>query len=362
MIKRNRVLVTCDADSQGLLLEELRRSQLCEMPGSWLDTGDAVQGSILLIETELDFDEFSDELERFGSVFVRHLAPVELEMPLKGSEEDLGALYDLLPGLIDRLDPHGSFSVQSRILGTGKLPYRKVTLNESLSQAIEEATRAVMDCRKPDQVVSLLCSPTTAYLGVSRTQKNRSEWPGGKHRFKKDDDQISRAEFKLLEAFSVFGVDLPSKGRALDIGASPGGWSRILAERGLNVDAVDPGELDPRLANNRRIAHHRRRIQEYSAKVKRFDVIVNDMKMDARDSIEIMLAFAPHLTFEGVAVITLKMPKTGTSPGRELDMIWEDFERLSTCYRIVGARQLYHNRSEITVVLEPQARKFGYPN
>jgi 23S rRNA (cytidine2498-2'-O)-methyltransferase len=211
-----------------------------------------------------------------------------------------------------------------------------------------------MDCRWPQQVVSILCTPTTAYVGVSATEDNRSAWPGGKHRFKRDDDQVSRAEFKLLEAMSVFGFEFPAKGRALDIGASPGGWTRVLAARGLEVDAVDPGDLDPRLRNQRGVRHFRRRIQEYSPKGKEFAAIVNDMKMDARDSVEIMLGFAPYLAAEGTAVMTLKLPKMGgsaTAARKMLDMLREDLERLATGYEVIGARQLYHNRSEVTVAL-----------
>lgn len=330
---------------------------LARLPGQWLDTGDAVQGSILRVEIDVPFAEFSAELERFGSIFVRHLAPIDFELALQGAEADLATIAALVPELAARLDPAESFSVQSRILGEGKLPYRKVTLNETLSTALEEAAGAAMDCRWPRQVVSVLCTPDRAYVGVSPTNQNRSEWPGGKHRFKREDDQVSRAEFKLLEAVSVFGLELPTAGRALDIGASPGGWTRVLAARGLRVDAVDPGELDRRLRSNRLVTHHRKRIQEYLPGPKPFAAIVNDMKMDARDSIEIMLGFASRLAPDGVAVMTLKMPKAGPSASaarRTLDMLRDDLARLATGYRVVGARQLYHNRSEVTVAMRPK--------
>jgi len=324
------------------------------LPGAWLDTGDAVQGSILLVENESDFDHFSERVESFGSVFIRHISPVEYEIPLEGVEADIATICSLVPELAASIDSQRSFSVQSRVLGEGKLPYRKVVLNETLSNALEESTGASMDCRWPQQVVSVLCTPTTAYLGVSLTEKNRSGWPGGKHRFKKHDDQVSRAEFKLLEAISVFGLELPTKGLALDIGASPGGWTRVLAEQGLRVDAVDPGDLDKRLRGNRLITHLRKRIQEYSPGSKEFSVIVNDMKMDARDSIEIMLSFASRLAAGGTAVMTLKMPKMGGSPSesrKTLDMLRLDLDRLATGYEVLGARQLYHNRSEVTVAM-----------
>jgi 23S rRNA (cytidine2498-2'-O)-methyltransferase len=350
----HRAIVSCDADSEGVMVEELRRVGGVQLPGTWLDSGDAVQGAMLLVQTDQEFPEFSDSVESYGSIFARHLAPVQIEIPLEGTGADLDALLASVPDLTTRMDAGKSFSVQSRILGEGKLPYRKVVLNEALSNAIEESLGAPLDCRWPEQVISILCTPDRAYLGISLTEQNRSAWPGGKHRFKKDDDQVSRAEFKLLEAASVFDLEIPSEGLALDIGASPGGWTRLLAAQGLRVDAVDPGELDRRIRGDKRITHHRKRIQEYEPGSRRLDVIVNDMKMDARDSIEIMLGFASYLSSSGVAVMTLKMPKldrTAASARRALEMLDKDLERLRTEYRVVGARQLYHNRSEVTVAM-----------
>ncbi|MDR3690253.1 MAG: SAM-dependent methyltransferase [Fimbriimonas sp.] len=350
----HRVLVTCDAESDGLAFEELRRIGHVEFPGIWLDTGDAVQGSILLVRTELDFVRFSQKVTSFGSVFIRHLCPVDYEVELKGDESDLETILALGHDLAPRLDSERTFSVQSRVLGEGKLPYRKVVLNESMSLQLEGSSGARMDCRHPHHVVSIISTPARAYVGLSLAAENRSDWPGGRHRFKREEDQVSRAEFKLLEAMSVFGFTFPNRGLALDIGASPGGWSRVLAEQGLKVDAVDPGYLDPKLKSNRAINYFRRRIQEYSPGTKRFSAIVNDMKMDARDSIEIMLGFAERLTPDGVAVMTLKMPKAGPTAAdskRVLEMLHENLDRLAEGFSILGARQLYHNRSEVTVVM-----------
>ena len=352
LVDRRAVIVTCDAASEAVTLEELRRFDANGLPGTWLDTGDAVQGSLLLLDLEDTFEVFSSGVS--DSIFVRHLAPVEWQMELQGDESDLAALTGLASILAPRLDPQDPFSVQTRILGTGKLPYRKVVLNETLSQELEKLSGAQMDCRHPEQVVSILCTPQHAYVGVSCAGENRSEWPGGKHRFKKEDDQISRAEFKLLEAMSVFGFEFPTQGLALDIGASPGGWSRVLASRGLKVDAVDPGDLDQRLRAYKGVTHYRRRIQEYRPGSKRFAVIVNDMKMDAQDSIQIMSDYAELLSEDGIGVMTLKMPILENSlqaAKRVLNMLQVDLERLAARYDVVGARQLYHNRSEVTVVL-----------
>jgi 23S rRNA (cytidine2498-2'-O)-methyltransferase len=355
MIDRGRVVLTCDAESDGVAWQELRKIFPSLPLPDWLDTGDAVQGTIFMVESGVTFDEFAEQIEKNAPVFIRHIAPVHVEMALTGGEEDIIAFESALPSILTLFDTSKTFAVQSRILGDGKLPYRKVVLNETLSNAIELHTGAVMDCREPQQVVSVLCTPSTGYMGLSLTEQNRSAWPGGKHRFKRDEGQISRAEFKLLEAVSVFQLTLPAEGRALDIGASPGGWTRLLAENGLQVDAVDPGDLDDRLRGNPRVTHIRKRAQDFLPIAKQYSIIVNDMKMDARASISLMLQAQSHLTPGGIAVMTLKMPRMAQSAKgarTSLAMVHSDLHHLSRNYIIRGARQLYHNRNEVTVALE----------
>jgi 23S rRNA (cytidine2498-2'-O)-methyltransferase len=85
-----------------------------------------------------------------------------------------------------------------------------------------------LDVRNPEQVLSLVCTPTHGYLGFSLAVENLSTWAGGVHRFKREKEQISRAEFKLLEILNLFQLSLSAGDTALDLGAAPGGWTRIL--------------------------------------------------------------------------------------------------------------------------------------
>jgi 23S rRNA (cytidine2498-2'-O)-methyltransferase len=84
------------------------------------------------------------------------------------------------------------------------------------------------------------------------------------------------------------------------------------------------------------------------------------MKMDARASIEIMLQAEGHLTRDGIALMTLKMPRMSQSvksAKSSLALVHMDLRRLTSKYVVTGARQLYHNRSEVTVAL--QSRRAG---
>ena len=184
-------------------------------------------------------------------IFVRHLAPVQAVIHLSNTENDLGELALAIANLptFALLERGHRFAVQTRLLqtdleaaraGSNKHSYSSGHVNQLLAEAIAEETGAVESIKKPQVIVSLLCTMEKAYLGISLATYNLSDWPGGARHFAHLPEQISRAEFKLLEALEVFGVTLPSQGLALDLGAAPGGWTRLLLEAGMNVVAVDP--------------------------------------------------------------------------------------------------------------------------
>ncbi|MBW7881192.1 MAG: 50S rRNA methyltransferase [Caldilineaceae bacterium] len=363
-------VLTCSDDAMELAHEEVRAA-----------AGDARELDILapgvvLWDAGQPFAELAAHWAEQPPIFVRHICPVQLAAPLYGHVGDLGALAEQVraaltasgDGSLARLDPSLPFSVQSRVLA--ELAYKPFDINDRLAAVITEVTGARLDVRAPAQVLSVVCAPLASWrppsagagraqrpdravayalLGVSPVALNLSDWAGGMRRFAREVDQISRAEFKLLEALEIFAIDLPLRGVALDLGASPGGWTRVLRQRGQYVTAVDPGELDPRLANDRAVRHKPMTAEEYlRSDPDRFDLIVNDMRMDGRDSARLMVSYAPYLYRTGCAIMTVKLPEQHRQP-----VLDHTFTILRQAYQIVGARQLFHNRSEITVYLRP---------
>jgi 23S rRNA (cytidine2498-2'-O)-methyltransferase len=59
----------------------------------------------------------------------------------------------------------------------------------------------------------------------------------------------NRAYLKLWEAFTLVGAHPHAGERCLDLGASPGGWTWVLAQLGAHVVSVDKSPLDPRVAS-----------------------------------------------------------------------------------------------------------------
>lgn len=199
-----------------------------------------------------------------------------------------------------------------------------------------------------ETVLSATMTEEGIYLGVSKASENLTPRAGGIFRYAFRDETISRAEFKLTEVFDFLPLDLPEDPRAIDLGAAPGGWTQVLLQRGARVTAVDPAKLDPRITANPRVTHYPGLSQDYlreHADERQFDILVNDMRMDARESVRVTLEALPLLASGAPLVVTLKLPeKKSLKVAREaLDLIKSEVD-------VIFARQLYHNRSEITVV------------
>jgi len=91
---------------------------------------------------------------------------------------------------------------------------------------------------------SLLDQNTLVY-----SAKRFKKWPDGKCLFIEDKtNPPNRAYLKLWEALTLL-EKLPQAGDlALDLGASPGGWTYVMQSLGTNITAVDKALLDPNIA------------------------------------------------------------------------------------------------------------------
>lgn len=347
----NQLVMTCDPNFFLLAQREMDEA-------AHVDEVIQLDGGVYLVSMHDLFSDVADRWRREPPIFVRHICPVQETVSLARESTDLVKLTQiLLEEIAPLVEGDLTFSVQSRTLC--ELPYKRFDINKALSDALQRETRATLDVRNPKQIVSVVCgeieepgdptSQAVAFLGLSLASQNLSNWAGGMRRFAREAEQVSRSEFKLLEALEVFDIELPPRGVALDLGASPGGWTRVLRQRGQYVTAVDPGELDPRVRRDSSVRHKRITAEAYlKDEPDTFDIIVNDMRIDARDSARLMGTYATQLYRHGFAIVTLKLPEQG----RET-VIDHALNILRQAYTIEGVRQLFHNRSEITVYLKP---------
>jgi 23S rRNA (cytidine2498-2'-O)-methyltransferase len=336
---REIIILTAHPISDSVALREIRSADPGSRLHQWLEPG------VGWVELEIGWDSLVARLRERPPVFCRHICPVQVRIPLKQDLADLDRLAEESRRLLPDLDPAQTFSVQTRLISTG-WPYARYDVNERLAKELMVGG-VPLDVRRPAQVVSVVLAPGQGYLGLSHAADNLSNWAGGARRFMQEEGQVSRAEFKLLEAVELFELSFPARGVALDLGASPGGWTRVLRSHEMTVIAVDPGDLDRRIASDPAVRHVRQTAQTYlPATDQQFDVILNDMRMDALVSAKIMVSAARNLKAGGWALLTLKLPKKGIER-----VAASAFDVLRGRYTVIGARQLFHNRNEITVAL-----------
>ena len=284
------------------------------------------------------------------TVFIQHVAPADLVIPIAGSAQDVDRIKDATSPLTTLI--HSPFAVQCRrgahSGGTShaEAPYSTRDVEIAIGTPVERAGGAI-DLEEPTQVLSVYLGRSQAYAGLSGSADNlRVLIP--QHRRHTATPVICRAEHKLEEAIDLWrlGPDLDGT-RALDIGASPGGWSWVLARSGARVTAVDPGELDPRVAGHDLISHMRGRAESLDFEGPQFDWVVNDMNVDPPLAAEVLLRIRPWLTDGARSVCTLKL--AGRS--RPRGVLAEFVRRLQPGYELEAARHLYSNRQEVTLLL-----------
>lgn len=129
---------------------------------------------------------------------------------------------------------------------------------------------------------------------------------------------VSRAALKLKAALDEFGLD-PAGLDCLDIGASTGGFTDILLERGAShVIAVDVGhdQLHPRLRTDERITNYEglnaRVLEEDHLEGRAIGAIVSDVSF-----ISLKLALPPALTMAEPGAFCVLLVKPQFEAGRE---------------------------------------------
>ena len=191
------VILTSDAASDRVALKEVRAVDPGLQFHTWLAPG------VGWVELTSSWDVLAARFREHPPVFCRHICPVQLLAPLQQAVTDLDDLVAVCGRFIPQISVSEPFSVQTRLLGKG-WPYARYDVNVRLSDVFV-GHGMPLDVRQPAQILSVVLTPDQGYLGLSRAEDNVSDWAGGIRRFKREKGQISRAEFKLLEAMESFG-------------------------------------------------------------------------------------------------------------------------------------------------------------
>lgn len=176
--------------------------------------------------------------------------------------------------------------------------------------------------------------------------------------------EVSRAEFKIVEAFDYFRIT-PAE-VAIDIGAAPGGWSLFMAKKGSAVISVDNGNLDSAAIKGsgvaigmkksikgrpapRSIVHLKCGALEALKLIEgvKAGMLVDDINTGGIASAKLVMRYARLLERHAVLLMTVKCVH------RKVSKYMGEVEGiLKPSFRIRGWKVLPHNRQEITLFAE----------
>jgi len=176
-------------------------------------------------------------------------------------------------------------------------------------------------------------------------------WPLGVPRLKLHADAPSRSALKLEEALLSLLDDrqrdtlLRPGMTAADLGAAPGGWTWVLARHGLRVTAIDNGPLRQHVLDTGLVDHLRADGFHWHPK-QPLDWMVCDMvEQPARVARRMGDWFREGWCRQSIFNLKLPMKKRWLETRRSLDA----FAASAGVPLALRARQLYHDREEITV-------------
>lgn len=329
---------TANRNYASYAMEELRR-RFQGMKLAQLSPGETFK-----MEIPLGREEVLSEIHRSEPVFLRYLQPVDGARTISGDADDLDWLSDAVRLARAKLEGQCA-GIHVRRSEGSPFAYSAADTKAVLDAVLTEIG-AEPEVKSPAMLIAVYAGREQLYIGIGTAVDMLSDWPGGAVRFQREEGQISRAKFKLLEAEREFGLNYADFSEALDIGAAPGGWTSLLLERGLRVTAVDPADLHPSLLQYRTLTVLKKNASEVKFSPETFDLLVCDMSWSPMQMSKLVLGLAPALAGGGAAIVTVKLMHR-----KPLQTIRDVTGKLEESFRVNKAKQLFHNREEITLYL-----------
>lgn len=293
----------------------------------------------------------------------RHLAFARQLLTLHGEVNDLperDRLTPLLAALPATPEKFGALYLEVPDTNGGKtLSGFTRRFQPLLEQALHDHGRLLNDPDLPR--LHLLFPSESRALIASSDPRNSNDALNGIHRVSMASDAPSRSYLKLAEAFEVF-LDKKAQAQwlkpgmtAVDLGAAPGGWTWQLVQRGLHVTAVDNGPLKGAAASHPAVRHLRQDGFKFRPQ-RAVDWLVCDMVEQPQRVAALMTEwFVNGLTTHAIFNLKLPMKKRVAALQAALMAIQSALNKKCLRHRL-EAKQLYHDREEVTVFLSRAKR------
>ena len=312
-------------------------------------------GDVYRFEVDAGREQAIERIRATPPIFLRHMQPADRALPIGDAQATLAAIRAAVAeaGLLFR---GKKVAVQARKAEPPQTPIADlppIEVKRVVDDALTNVYGAIPVVRDMEYIVSVYAARDTVYIGWSTPAENLSSWSGGAVHFRKEDGDISRAKYKLMEAEEVFGLRFDAFHSALDLGAAPGGWSSLLLERELRVTAVDPADVHPSLLREPGFTYLRKNAADVSFPEGAFDLLVCDMSWDPVHMAGMVKRLLPAVSDDGLVLTTVKlMHGKAFATLREVERTMEPEARLER------ARQLFHNREEVTCLWRKRKGRF----
>ncbi|MDK8180384.1 SAM-dependent methyltransferase [Paenibacillus sp. UMB4589-SE434] len=307
-----------------------------------------VSGEVALMELPRAVQDIWQDMNAEPVIFVRDMFPVQVvveavELTTAEQAEQILVIMQERSGIAFK--SMDAVSIHLRRSGKGADEAEQRSLKSFIKDALERHGAQVV-LQQPQYIVSIFEHQGNIYAGLATLSNQGSDWPGGAIRFQREVGQISRAKFKLLEAERTLGLDLSAYQHALDIGAAPGGWTSLLLERGLTVTAVDPANMHPSLIDHPQLSIIKGNAGEVAFEPHEFDLLVCDMSWSPKHTAQLVIQLLEAVMPGGTVIVTVKLMHK-----KPLQTIRDCMEMFAEHLQIVRAKQLFHNRDEITLYM-----------
>ncbi|MBN1683221.1 hypothetical protein JW865_06695 [Candidatus Bathyarchaeota archaeon] len=298
---------------------------------------------ILVVKNVFDDTNALKLLKETPTKYISRIFPIQKIIKIS---KDVSSINDIINEVIglNKISSSDVFRVSCVRRGMHNFSSRDIEL--ALGKKIEETTGAIVNLKDPEKIITIQIFQNECLIGVSEKNDLITKKIIESRKYLKGERPFTRAEFKLVEAIKEFKILIEKESNALDLGAAPGGWTKTLVDYGVNVTAVDPGELHESLSNNPRVKHLKILAKNLPNNIGQFDIITNDMNLNPIESATIMNSVAKYLKKTGIAIMTIKF----VSNNRKKHLN-DTIEILKENYSNFKHKKLYHNKFETTLFM-----------
>ena len=275
--------------------------------------------------------------------YIGSITPVNKAIKISKKKSDLKRVYDEILDL-NMLKKGERFAVCCK--RRGKHEFTSQDVEREIGGLLEESLGAIADLKNPAKIVTIQIFQDIAFIGIVRADEILRKEIKVFRKYRCGERPLTRAEHKLREAIRVFNIEIKPNFKVLDLGAAPGGWTRILAGLADHVISVDPADLDPSVKSLPNVTHLKCKAEDIPRNIGPFDLIVNDMNIDPLKSAKIMVELADLLKKDSVALMTIKFITRNRKKH-----VSDAIDTLKAKYKDFRVRRLPHNRYETTVCM-----------